>query len=414
MLTREDLRSRLLPIALGQAAGLAAGIAGVSLVTRWVAPADYGVYGIFASFVPLGYGVVFIGLVKFVTRQWRETADRRGLAGDVIGALAQKTGWLIVPAVGAAWFAPEGARSWFAAALFFSAVVMGLVQLGQAALQAERAHWRDCAAMIGITGSRSLLPPLLYVATGWGVRAMLLGFCAHALIALASVAATLRRPTRAAEADPRSRPRLTTDYAGQRFVVLALVNWGLLGTGRWTVTFFFGREAAGYFTLASNIGLILPAMLGAMLLQWRQPVWFEQAVTTSPRKVASDVDRFAALYTVAALGATLALRAAMPWLTGTLVDARYEGAAEFVLATGFFVAAVTLCGFYHALLIALRQEAACTRADLAGAGVLIGGAVGSAALGLEWLKGWLLVSPTVPWLVNRHIARAAANRADPR
>lgn len=412
MFTREDVRSRLLPIALGQAAGLAVGITGVSLVTRWIDPADYGVYGVFVSLVPLGYGVIFIGLVKFVSRHWRETTDRRGLARDIFGAFGRKLAWLVGAAIIAAWFAPAAERGWFGAALGFSAIVMGVVQLGQAALQAERAHWRDCAAAIGISSSRSLLPPLFYVATGLGVRAMLLGFCVHALVALASVRAAVRLPGHLPPGG--MRPRLTADYAGQRFVVLALVNWALLGINRWVVAAFFGTETAGYFTLASNIGFILPAMFGAMLLQLRQPVWFEQATAGNPRTIARDVDRLALLYTVAALGATLVLRAAMPWLTGTLVSARYGGATEFVLATGLFVTSVTLGGLYHALLIAVRQEAACTRADFAGATVLIGGVLLAAWAGLDWLKWWLLASPAVPWLVNRRVARAAVLRADER
>ena len=75
-------------------------------------------------------------------------------------------------------------------------------------------------------------------------------------------------------------------------------------------------------------------------------------------------------------------------------------------------AALVVGLFYHAMLLAARREKDCTVADLGGAACLILGSVASAAAGLAWFQGWLVVSPAVPWLVNRTLARRALAAAD--
>ena len=93
---------RLVPITLSQVVGLACGVAGVKLVTRLVPPGDYGAYGIFLTFTPLGMWVVHAGLVKFVGRHWAATRDRSALLREVAGAALRKTPWLLLAAAVAA------------------------------------------------------------------------------------------------------------------------------------------------------------------------------------------------------------------------------------------------------------------------------------------------------------------------
>ena len=407
-ISRADVCQRLLPIVLSQAFGLVCGIVGVRLTSHLVDPADYGRYGIFTSLIPIGSGVIYIGLVKFLNRHWRDAADRPGLLWEVLGATIRKAPWLVAASVLGTLIAAPGHPWFFGSLLLTSAYLLSLTQLAQVALQAAREHWRDLGIAASVSATRSLLPPLLYSFSGAGFRALLVGFFSHTLLGTLVGGWSLRRWWRQAPAQPRIRS-LTPNYDGPRFVLLALVNWTLLGLNRWLVVWFFGAETAGYFTLAGNIGLILPAMLGLIMQQFRQPVWFEagHASLAQRKALLRDVDLTALLYTGLALGMTGALQTAMPLLVGPVVNASYLPAIVFVLATGFSTMSITIGAFYHTLLLAAKRERDCSAADLSGAACLIAGGFISAWSGLEWLKGWLVVSPVVPWLVNRTVARRA-------
>lgn len=404
----EDLRQRLLPILLSQAVGLVCGIIGVRLTSRLVDPVDYGTYGIFVSLVSIGSGVIYIGLVKFVSRHWQGATDRPGLLREVLAATFRKSPWLLAASALATVMAAPGHPVVFGVLLFASAYLMMLTYLTQAALQATREHWRDLGLSTSLSVTRSFLPPLLYATTGAGVRALLLGFLGQTLVGVLLGAWHTRRWWRQAPAQPRTRS-LTPHYTGPRFMALAVAGWVLLGLNRWLVAWFFGTETAGYFTLAGNIGVILPAMLGLVMLQFFQPVWFEAAHASRPERLAllRSVDRVALAYTVVALALVGGLHAGMPLLIGPLVSVQYTPATAFVLVTGFFTASITIGTFYHTLLLAAKREPACTTADLGGAACLMAGSILSAAAGLDWFKGWLVLTPLVPWLLNRTLARRA-------
>lgn len=410
-LSATDLRERLLPILLAQATGLACGIIGVRLTSSLVAPADYGIYGVFVTLAPLGATVVFAGLVKFVSRHWQDCANRPQLVREVISAGGRKIVWLAA-ACAAVTAAMSPGQPWrYGAFLFASATLLTAMQLGQSALQASREHWRDLGVSAAASVSRSFAPPLLYAATGWGLAALLAGFSAHALVGALFAAGALRRWWRSTGG--RAEPVLTTEYDGARFVVLAIAAWVVAGLYRWIVAWRFGSETAGYFTLATNVGGILPTMLGGMLLLFYQPQWFAAPIDTpeARRRVFDWIDRVAFGFSVLGSVAAVGVHLLMPLLIGPLVSERYVDASVFVLATGCAASAVMIGNYYHAGLIAVHRERACTHVDLSGAACLVVGALVGASLGLEWLTRWLIVSPLVPWLVNRTLARRASSGA---
>jgi len=407
-----DFRRRLLPILLAQLAGLACGLAGVRLTSRLVAPEDYGVYGVAVTVAAVGVSVIYAGLVKFVSRHWQASGDRRGLAAEVAAAALRRAPWLLAATLGAGWLVAPAQAPAIGPLLFGCALLLALAQLAQSALQAARDHWRDFGVSAGMSVVRSFAPPLLYAATGAGVAALLAGVLLQgltgALLGVWQVAKTWggRRP----EPAPR---QLTPVYDGPRFVTLAVAGWVLLGLNRWIIAWFFGAEAAGYYTLAAGIGSVLPTMLGMTLLQYLQPVWFAQAEDTEAarRRLRRDVDLTAALFTGLGLAIAWAVHAAMPWLIGPLVSARYAAAADWVFAAGCSTVAATAGLYYHALLLAAHRERSCSAADLGGAAGLIAGGLASAAAGPGWFKLWLVVSPAVPWLVNRTVAHRAVRIA---
>lgn len=411
-ISRADLRLRLAPILLAQALGLACGIAGVRLASHWVAPADYGRYGVFVSLAPLGLGVVFAGVLKFVGRRWAGAGDRAALLRGVLAAIRKKTPWLAAAvAVAAVVAAPDGPVV-FGTLLLVAALLLTLGQLAQIALQAERAHWPDFAIAGTAALTRSFLPPLAYAVWGASLVSLLAGFSLHAAVVATTGLALLRLRRTAPAGTTEIAPG--QEYEGSLFISLAVAGWIVAGFNRWAAAWFFGAEQAGYFTLAANIAVIPPSLLGGVVLQYFQPVWF----ATSPQyadarlRLARDVDRIAAGYTLAALALAVALHAVMPWLIGPLVSERYAPAAKFVLGAACFMTAVSIGQLYHTLLIAGDRPAACGPVDLSGAGCLLAGGLVSAACGPEWFVRWLCFSPAVPWLVNRPLARRllAANR----
>lgn len=413
-LSADDLRQRLLPILLGQAVGLVCGTIGVKLSSRLVAPDDYGMYGVFLSLVPLGSSVIYIGLVKFVQRHWQQSPDRPGLLRELFRAVAWRMPLLAgAAALAVAITAPAGAWT-FGLLLVASALLAGIVALSQAALQAMRAHWRDFGLSTGLSVTRSFLPPLCYAASALASGALLLGFLAHAaagaLLGLLSLRPWWRRQPGSASAPPQ----LAGHYAGAQFMVLAVAGWIVIGMNRWLVAWFHGHEVAGYFTLAGNIGILLPTMLGGLFLQFCQPLWFARGGfdASARHDLLRQGDRAALGYTGLSIAVLVALHFLLPFLVGPLIDERYRPAAGFVLGTGTFALGTTLAVFYHTLLLAAQREADCVRADLAGVVCYVAGSVGSAAVSLDAFKVWLLLSPLVPLVVNRTIVRSVLRRED--
>jgi hypothetical protein len=403
-ISAHDLRHRAAPILLSQAFGLGCGLIGVRLTSELVAPADYGVYGIFVSIAPVGATVVCAGLVKFVTRHWQASTDRPRLLREVTVASLRKAAWLIGICAAATFLISPQHPAMFAALLCVSALLLTYLQFAQSALQSSRRHWRDFSVASTVSLTRSFLPPLLYATTTAGLVALLAGFTVHAAVGAIVGAMALREwwPRSARNDGPAI---LTPIYDGPQFVVLAVSAWVLLGLNRWVVAWLFGAETAGLFTLATNLGTILPIVAGNALLQYFLPQWFAMPIDTiaARRHLLSAVDRIALFYTIIAIGLTAVVYLVLPHLIGPLINARYLGAIGFVLGT--------VATYYHVALIAAHRERACLVADLSGAVCLIVGTVVAGLVNIEWLIRWLIISPIIPWIINRSFARASALRS---
>jgi hypothetical protein len=401
---------RLIPIVLAQVIGLACGIASVRLNSHLVPPAVLGVYGLFLTFTPLGMWLLYVGLLKYVNRQWAASSDRAGLRREILSVGVRRLPWLALLTGGAAaamTALSPSARLLVWLALFFSAALLTLAALAQTALQAERAHWRDC--LVGATGSltRSFTPPLLYVATGGVSAALWFGFSVHALIAALAGAWALRASFTAPPVGPAVAPVPRQAYEGPLFTALAVANLTLLGLNRWLVTWFFGEKEAGYFTLAGGAVMIMTSMLTTVLIQYLQPGLF--ALGDGPAMdrtaLARRVDFMALFYTGAGLAGVTALAWIAPWLVGPLISPAYRDSLGWFFPAGCFGIAMSLGIYYHTLLIAGRRERACGPVDLTTAAILAVGCLVAAAAGLNWLARWLMVTPLVPWLVARPMAR---------
>lgn len=402
-----DLRTRLLPIALTQLVGFLCGVAGVRINSELIEPGDYGRYGVFLTFTPLGMWVIHAGLVRLVQRNWAE-ADRPALWRGVFRAATRRLPWLAAAALAGGFFVSP-AQGWMVAPFIFAAAAaLSYGTLAAAALQAERRHWDDFWASAGGSLSRTFLPPLLYFATGGAIGALYGGFGLHAL-AFAGLAVLLARPRVRVTPAAASPALLPASFAGPMFSLLAVAGWMLTGVNRWLVALFFGPEAAGYFTLASNIAVIIPTMLGTIVMQYFLPEFFAapQGEPDQRKQLAARIDRIAASYWSLALLGLLALRVALPALTGPLIDPTYRPAIDWVLPVGCFFTALTTTYFYQQLLVAGRRELACGPVEAVVAVILLLGGAATAAAGPDSFRAWLLLTPLAPWLVYRPLARRA-------
>ena len=170
---------------------------------------------------------------------------------------------------------------------------------------------------------------------------------------------------------------------------------------------FFGPAATGFFALAGNLALLVTAMLGTVFLQYFQPGFFASASEDPARRraLARHVDHVAAAYTVMALIGLVAVRMVAPLLIGSLIGENYRPALAWLIPAGGFAVAVATGLFFHSLLLAGKRERACGRVDLTSALVLVAGSLGAASAGESWFLRWLTLTPVIPWIVNRPLAR---------
>ncbi len=369
-----------------------------------------GLYGLFLTFTPLGMWLLYVGLLKYVARHWAASPDRAGLRHEVMAVGLRRLPWLALLTGGAA-AAMTGLSFvdrfivWLV--LFVSAALLTLTAFTQVALQAERAHWRDC--FVGATASltRSFAPPLLYAATGGISAALWVGFSAHALLAALVGAWALRASFSMQPVSPIITPTARQVYEGPLFMALAVANLMLLGINRWLVAFFFGEKEAGYFTLAGGAVMIMTSMLAGVLMQYLQPGLFALGDGSSGSRpvLARRFDQIALFYTAAGLAGLIALNFLAPWLVGPLISPVYRDSIGWFFPAGCFGLALSLGGFYHTMLLAGRRERACGPVDLTTAAILAAGCLFSASGGLVWLARWLTISPLIPWLVTRSLSR---------
>lgn len=402
-----DLRTHLLPIGLSQLVGFLCGVAGVKLNSWLIAPDDFGRYGVFLTLTPLGMWVVHAGLVKLTQRHWAGATDRPAWWRQLLRIAVGRMPWLVLAAAAASLLVAGG--DWMGTFPFVlvAATALSFGTLGQVALQADRRHWADLGVSAGGSLTRTFVPPLLYFALGGSVGALYAGFGLHALV-FAALALGCARPREPGPARAPAPLALPTTFTGPMFNLLAIASWTLMGLNRWLVALFFGATPAGYFTLASNLALIAPAMLGTMLTQYYQPQIFAAPRETPAdlTQLARQVDRVALGFWLLALAATGILRLVLPPLVGILIDDKYLPSLAYVLPAGCFFTAVVTTQFYQQLVLAARRESILGPVEFTFAAILILGGLAAATGGESLFQTWLLASALAPWVITRPLVRS--------
>jgi hypothetical protein len=380
-----------IPILLSQVFALGCGLLAVRLTSEWVPPDVYGVYGLFLTFVPLGWMVTHAGLIKHASRHWPGHPNQIGYLAAWARAALSPSGLLAGAggawALGSALIAPG---TTVVAMLVVPAAIAGAAsQAAQLSLQAARRYWTDFALTALHASTRSFLPLAAVAIAGASFPVLGSAFVVHALI----VAIVGWLVLQAASRPGREPAQLDTTGYQRAFAwsgLLALVNAGLL---RWVAGLCYDATTVGHLTLAGNLGLVLPNVIAGACSQYFYPRLVAHAHDAPARtRVANEA---LAVYAGATILAAIALHFLLPWLPGHLVADRYADSLPFVLPV--FALGASLGGLallQNELLAAERERAI---APLATTFTLLLAVVvaGAATLSLAALRIGLLLTPVL-------------------
>jgi len=402
-----NFRDRLLPIVLGQATGLLCGVIGVRLASSLIAPADYGRYGIYLTFTPLGMWVIHAGVIKYISRYWAEAKNRATMLRCVQSETWRRAGWLVLLGAVGAMATSASDFTGLSALLFATMLALSFAAIGHTLLLADRKHWWDYHTGAVASVSRAVVPALAYWGSGGVFLALPAGFLIHALVDAVWVNGLARKMTRH-EDNGGKLSKLPAEFTGWNFIIQAIAGWTALGLTRWLVMYFQGDQTAGFFNLASNLAIILPSMMGTVLTQYFQPDLFAAPCKTAAerRALAARVDRIALLHIAGSLVALGVLHLLLPWLVGSVISEKYADATAYVFPAGCFFVSVVMTQFHVQLLLAGGRADRIAWLETSKALALAISGIAAISLGGEFIfLIWLICTPALPWVLSRTLAR---------
>ena len=246
-----------------------------------------------------------------------------------------------------------------------------IAQMATTALQAEERYWASFAGSAIGSATRSFLPPLFATVAGASLLALNTAFALHAVVAAATTLLFLRgawRRTGGISSEAREAlPKMVHAFIG-----VGLCAWLVAAAPRWVAATALTSEALGYFVLAGNLTLIIPASFVTIAQGYSFPALFDAArAGADDRKLRRLTIWPLAIVMLGSQAALVALALAAHWLIGPIIDARYAAATSWLLATGGATLAITSIGFFHNLLLARNREADCLRLSLLSGGLRI-------------------------------------------
>lgn len=384
------------------------GVIGVRWMSTVVPPDLLGTYGVLLSLTLAGLSVTHQGLIKQVQQHWTAQAPGGRWWPALLRAAVRPALWLgaglAVVLAGLSVFAgvsfPPATWLWLTGVN----LLIALAGAGQAALQAETRYGANLAVTSVGSVTRSFMPPLLVTLGGASLFLLLAGFAVHAVAtALASfwpLRAALRRedgPAPAAE----DWQRMTVMFAHAGWA-----GWLAAAVPRWAAAGSLSAEETGYFVLAGNLAIVVPAAFGTIALSWSFPRLFGAARAGVPAEgLRRDTERTLAGVMLGAQTGLLALAAVAPWLVGPVIDARYAAALEWLLPTGGAALAATSAQFYHNLLLAENRGGECLRLSLCSAGFRVALMLGAVLVSRAAFWWTLLLLPWATLVLEAALVR---------
>ena len=388
----------LVPLAAVQVVGVICGLIGVRWSSSVIPPELLGVYGVLLSMVQLAPVVTHQGFVKHVQSHWTITLPPRPYVHILLRAAAPPTCWLIAGLAAVLFVLKTISGVPFSGALIAWLAVVNLLAVvaiaAQSALQTESRYWT--AFLLSSVGSitRSFLPPLFATVAGATLFWLSTGFLLHAVVpavfAALLVGLQWRRPgTLPPDTAASLQPAL------RAFAAAGLFAWLAAAAPRWFAAAVLPPADVGYFVLAANLSLVVPATFGAIAFSYSFPKLFGSArAGAKDRTLLQRTHRTVAVVMIASQSSLIVLLLIAPALLGLVIDVRYADAIGWLLATGGAALAATTTQFYHNLLLTRKLEADCLRLSVFSAALRIALMAAGCSLSMDAFRVSLI---TLPW-----------------
>jgi hypothetical protein len=412
-------RLHLLPLLATQATGLLCGLLGLSLASTLIAPEVLGTYGLLISAHTLAAFVTHQGLIRHVQRTWTASSSIGRYSRQLFPALSRSTAWLAIGTGIVIIYLRHGAGvdvgwSWWAWLLAVNIMAFA-AHVGHALLQAEQRYWADFAVSSVGSLTRTFLPLSFAWLAGAELGSLAVGFIAHNALWLGAAAVALLPILRRGISGSASEEVEPAD-AMKAFLGVGITGWIAQNAPRWLAANVLDAENTGYFILASNLTIVVPAAISAIGNAYTFPSLF------ADHRTGSDADalrhrtqRDAAMAVLAGQVALVAIAGLWPWLVGPLVSIRYDSAVNWLLAAGGGTLATVSASFYCNLLLALGRERDCLRLmvfSTAARLLILGTCSLGTDLGLFSFASATLALPTYlleSWLVRRWLSARKQN-----
>jgi hypothetical protein len=171
------------------------------------------------------------------------------------------------------------------------------------------------------------------------------------------------------------------------------------------VTAFFGKEQAGIFALAANIGSIVPTLALGALMQLVFPAVFRAADHAGSledwRRIARRCDSITLVFLLLTAAGLILAQWLCPHLVGSLISAPYASSVGMLIPAGCGMVAAQINQFYYLLLQGQHNSAGMVKVMLTIAGIKLLGGVLAAIASLQIFLWWLTASALVSGVIGR-------------
>lgn len=353
----------LLPLVSIQAVGLACGVLGVRWSSEFLAPEVLGVYGLLASTHTLAAFVTHRGMIQYLQRHWTAESSASLIGREILKAMPRPTVWLAVAAaafIAGLHLATGLDRAWVWWGWIVMVNLLALAaHLAATALQAEERYWSQFTVSAVGSVTRSFVPLLAVLWHGAAIGSLGAGFALHtALWFLAGVLALAPAWRRGSARNPAGG----LASAIISFLGVGILGWVAQSAPRWFAAFNLPPQENGYFMLAANLSVIVPASIAIVGTGYAAPWIFAAArAGETSERLRRRTDRNVCAAVLLGQAALIALTAAAPGLIGRVIAPGYAPAVGWLLAAGGGFLATVSASFYCDLLSALGREKDCAR-----------------------------------------------------
>lgn len=405
--------AHLVPLIAIQVVGLVCGVIGVRWSSALVPPEILGIFGLLISTQLFGTAVTHQGFIQHVQRFWTPITAGPNYVRLLIAASSQPWLWLglglaLILALLKLTTGSALSSGWW----FWIFAVNGLLviaQLVHAALQAEERYWAHFSLSVVSIVTRSFIPLLLATMGTATLIVLSTGFLIHTMIWAVVGAWILSRPWGGSRTGADTVMEPPEKMIGT-FVGVGLCGWLAGSAPRWFAAAALTPQTTGFFILATNLSMIVPAAVSLVGQSYSFPPLFAAARAGASAAALSRMTlRTVATVLLVGQGGLLLLAAIAPHLVGLIVHERYAPAMNWLLAAGGAVLASVTASFFCNFLIARHRERACfpLSATSAAFRLAVMGALAFAGSAETFRLGLALLPwPTVvlEWALARHFA----------